>query len=57
MADVLVVEDEPRMRALLAESLADEGHRVEAVGDGLAGCSRCAPGRSTPPRSTSRCRG
>jgi two-component system, OmpR family, response regulator len=37
MADVLVVEDEPRMRALLAESLADEGHRVEAVGDGLAG--------------------
>lgn len=37
MADVLVVEDEPRMRGLLVQALADEGHRVEAASDGLAG--------------------
>jgi DNA-binding response OmpR family regulator len=37
VADVLVVEDEPRMRGLLTRGLADEGHRVEAVADGLAG--------------------
>ena len=32
-----MVEDDPRMRGLLAEALADEGHRVEALADGLAG--------------------
>jgi two-component system OmpR family response regulator len=37
VADVLVVEDEPRMRGLLVQALEDEGYRVEAVGDGLAG--------------------
>lgn len=37
VADVLVVEDEPKMRALLMRALEDEGHRVESVGDGLAG--------------------
>jgi len=36
MADVLVVEDEPRMRGLLVQALEDEGHRVESVADGLA---------------------
>jgi two-component system OmpR family response regulator len=36
VVDVLVVEDEPRMRGLLVRSLEDEGHRVEAVGDGLS---------------------
>lgn len=36
MADVLVVEDDPRMRQLLERALADEGHRVTAVGEGLA---------------------
>jgi two-component system OmpR family response regulator len=40
MADVLVVEDEPRMRALLVQALEDEGHRVESVEDGLAGLLR-----------------
>jgi DNA-binding response OmpR family regulator len=37
MADVLVVEDEPRMRGLLVQALEDEGHRVRSVEDGLAG--------------------
>lgn len=37
MADVLVVEDESRMRGLLTRALVDEGYRVEAVEDGLAG--------------------
>jgi two-component system OmpR family response regulator len=37
MPEVLVVEDEPRMRALLVAALADEGYAVEAVEDGLAG--------------------
>ena len=36
VAEVLVVEDEPRMRGLLVQSLEDEGYRVESVGDGLA---------------------
>ena len=37
MADVLVVEDDPKMRALLARALEDEGHRVATAPDGLAG--------------------
>jgi two-component system OmpR family response regulator len=36
VVEVLVVEDEPRMRALLVQALEDEGYRVDAVGDGLA---------------------
>ena len=32
-----MVEDDPRMRGLLAVALTDEGHRVESVADGLAG--------------------
>ena len=37
MVDVLVVEDDARMRGLLVRALEDEGYRVDAVGDGLAG--------------------
>ncbi|MGN6445999.1 response regulator transcription factor [Amnibacterium sp.] len=37
MPDVLVVEDDPQMRVLLADSLTDEGHRVETAADGLEG--------------------
>ncbi|MFD1720713.1 response regulator transcription factor [Amnibacterium endophyticum] len=37
MPDVLVVEDDPRMRALLVSALEDEGHRVAEAADGLAG--------------------
>ena len=36
VVDVLVVEDEPRMRAVLVDALEEEGYRVEAVADGLA---------------------
>ena len=31
---ILVVEDEPKMRALLVDGLADAGHTVDAVPDG-----------------------
>ena len=37
MSAVLVVEDDPQMRGLLTSALQDEGHRVVAVSDGLAG--------------------
>jgi two-component system, OmpR family, response regulator len=37
MPDVLVIEDDPRMRRLIAAALVDEGHRVEVAEDGLAG--------------------
>ena len=37
MAEVLVVEDDPRMRALLVTALEDEGYRVTQAADGLAG--------------------
>lgn len=37
MPDLLVVEDEPRMRTLLVDALTDEGYAVEAAEDGLAG--------------------
>ena len=36
MVDVLVVEEEPRMRGLLVRALEDEGYRIDAVDDGLA---------------------
>jgi DNA-binding response OmpR family regulator len=37
MARVLVVEDEPRMRWLLEQLLADEGHEPVAAADGVQG--------------------
>ena len=33
-ADILIVDDEKRLRASLAELLASEGHRVLEAGDG-----------------------
>ncbi|RKR75370.1 response regulator transcription factor [Frondihabitans australicus] len=36
MSRILVVDDDPEMRELVAASLADEGHDVTAVGDGVA---------------------
>src|ERR1700712_832311 len=36
MSRVLIVEEEPRMRALLEELLASEGHETVAVGEGVA---------------------
>jgi DNA-binding response OmpR family regulator len=37
---ILVVEDEPRLRDLLARNLTREGYEVEAVGDGHEGFER-----------------
>jgi two-component system OmpR family response regulator len=37
---ILVVEDEPRLRELLARNLAREGYAVETVGDGFEGFER-----------------
>ncbi len=37
MADVLVVDDDPDIRGMLAFLLEDEGHRVRVAGDGNAG--------------------
>ncbi|MBL9027999.1 MAG: response regulator transcription factor [Myxococcales bacterium] len=37
---ILVVEDEPRLRDLLARNLVREGYEVEAVGDGHEGFER-----------------
>jgi DNA-binding response OmpR family regulator len=37
---ILVVEDEPRLRELLARNLVREGYAVEAVGDGFEGFER-----------------
>ena len=42
---ILVVDDEPEIAALLAEMLTNDGHRVEAVEDGLMALARLATGR------------
>jgi DNA-binding response OmpR family regulator len=45
MANILVVEDEPDLNALLCEQLAKDGHRVTAVFDGGAAVDRIAADR------------
>ncbi|UTI66274.1 response regulator transcription factor [Paraconexibacter antarcticus] len=43
---ILVVDDDPSVRRMLARTLAADGHEVEAVADGgqaLAAVERCAP--------------
>jgi two-component system OmpR family response regulator len=42
MADVLVVDDDPDIRGLLAFTLEDEGHRVRVAGDGEAALAAIA---------------
>ena len=42
---ILVVDDEPEIAALLGEMLTSDGHRVEAVEDGLMALARLATGR------------
>lgn len=37
MAHILILEDEPHIRFLVAKVLADAGHTVQEVGDGLEG--------------------
>ena len=40
MARILVVEDEPDIAMLLQDDLAEEGHHVEVVGDGVTAVER-----------------
>ena len=49
MARILVVEDSPDVRALLAETLRAEGHEVLTAADGLAARGDLA--REVPPRT------
>jgi signal transduction histidine kinase/ActR/RegA family two-component response regulator len=42
---ILLVEDEPDVRALLSTLLQHEGHIVEQAADGEAALERCQPGR------------
>jgi signal transduction histidine kinase/CheY-like chemotaxis protein len=42
---ILVVDDEPEIAALLAEMLTSDGHRVEAVEDGLMALEKLGTGR------------
>jgi two-component system response regulator AtoC len=37
MANILIVEDEPRMRRLLEISLGEDGHSVHSAGDAESG--------------------
>ena len=46
MANILVVEDDPQVRALLTESLRLEGYRVTAAADGVEALN--AYGQSPP---------
>lgn len=41
---VLVVDDEPTVRALYVDALVDSGHRVEAVADGAEALARLREG-------------
>lgn len=41
---VLVVDDDPAVRDLYVDALAESGHRVEAVGDGVAALARLRRG-------------
>ncbi|MDI3339567.1 MAG: response regulator transcription factor [Sphaerobacter sp.] len=49
MADIVVVEDERELAALVERALRDEGHRVEVYRDGAAALDRLVgPGRAEP---------
>jgi DNA-binding response OmpR family regulator len=43
-ARILVLDDEPAMRALIARALGEEGHALVLVADGLRGVSAAAAG-------------
>src|SRR4051812_5533320 len=46
MADILVIDDDPGDRYIMAEVLAGAGHRVREATDGMDGislCRRCLP--------------
>ena len=42
MTRVLVVEDEPEIRGIMAEALADEGYEVASAVDGMTALELCA---------------
>jgi DNA-binding response OmpR family regulator len=49
MAQIVVVEDESEIQALIVNALREEGHTVEAFGDGRLGLERLTvPGRPEP---------
>ena len=42
---ILIVEDEPKIREILAEFLADYGYSVDTAADGLEGLAMCGAGK------------
>jgi CheY-like chemotaxis protein len=46
MADIVVIDDEPRYRRLIAQVLTGAGHEVRQAGDGSEGLTLC---RDHPP--------
>jgi DNA-binding response OmpR family regulator len=50
---VLIVEDEPKMAALLQRGLTEAGFAADAVHDGEEALWRAGPWRTTPSSSTS----
>ena len=44
---ILIVEDDPELRALFAQILADQGYAVRTAGDGLAALEQIAAERPT----------
>lgn len=45
---ILVVDDEPEVRAAVEDGLAVEGYAVRGAADGLAAFRRSPPGSRTP---------
>ncbi len=41
MADIVVIDDEPRYRRLIAQVLTGAGHEVRQAGDGAEGLAMC----------------
>ena len=41
MADIIVIDDDPRYRRLIAQALAGAGHTVRQAGDGAEGLAMC----------------
>ena len=41
MADIIVIDDDPRYRRLIAQALTGAGHEVRQAGDGAEGLAMC----------------
>ena len=57
MTRVLIVDDEPAVRAALDRALRLDGYEIELAADGREALDRLADARPTRSCSTSRCRG